>query len=252
MSRAGGQERSAALVRAVGGDSGPGGGAGPNASGNPVLVLEATTLLEDVVPPAADPIVIKVGEDREFEGLIRLWPVWATQGWTRLRTRESSPYAAASSTSSLPRSGIPFGWNSGATKWRACAASPCTRSALWGLWRGWSFTRPRRSDAATPVGILSLLPAGTRVIRTDPLRARSRVEAFQADLVDVLGDEAGRGGYTSWSDVKERLSAFPSLTLSSLSLAAGAEPPLSIRATSGELAVTSLPEAEACASAAGR
>ena len=38
---------------------------------------------------------------------------------------------------------------------------------------------------------------------------------------------------------------FPSLTLSSLSLAAGEQPPLSIRATSGELPVTSLPEAEA-------
>ena len=234
-----------ALVGAVGGDSGPGGGAGPNASGNPVLVLEATTLMEDVVPPAAGPIAIKVGENQEFERLIR---ALAGLGYVRVdQVEDAGEFSVRGglidifpATERYPVR-VEF-WGDEVESLRSFSVysqrslGPVERVVVYAA---------AEDDATTPVGILSLLPAGTRVIRTDPLRARSRVEAFQADLIDVLGDEAGRGGYTSWSDVKERLRAFPSLTLSSLSLAAGAEPPLSIRATSGEMAVTSLPEAEA-------
>ncbi len=244
-----------ALVRAAhgavrasggaGGGVGAGGGAGPNAEGNPVLVLEATTLMEDVVPPAAGPIAIKVGENQEFEGLIR---ALAGLGYVRVDQVEDAGEFSV-------RGGL-------IDIFPATERYP-VRVEFWGdeveSLRSFSVYSQRslgpvekvvvyaaaEDEIRAPVGVLSLLPLGTRVIQTDPLRARSRVEAFQADLVDVLGDEAGRDCYTSWADVKDRLSSFPSLTLSSLSLAAGAEPPLSIRATSGEMAVTSLPEAEA-------
>ena len=46
-------------------------GNAPAAGAKPVLVLEATTLLEDVVPPTSRPLAINVGDSFHFEDLVR-------------------------------------------------------------------------------------------------------------------------------------------------------------------------------------
>jgi transcription-repair coupling factor (superfamily II helicase) len=103
-----------------------------------------------------------------------------------------------------------------------------------------------------PVGLLSLLPDETRVIRLDSARARARAEAFESDLEDVLGaagPAAAPGAYRSWEEVEEGLSRLPVLTIDAPGpagegrlLEEGGVP--AMRASSGELPVTNLPEAE--------
>jgi transcription-repair coupling factor (superfamily II helicase) len=102
--------------------------------------------------------------------------------------------------------------------------------------------------AGEPAFITSLLPEGARVVEVDPARARARVEAFQADLADLVGgaeitaSEAMQRGYVEWEEVAKVLAPLPSITLSSLAAEEDALP--GVRATSGELPVTNLPEAE--------
>ncbi len=105
-------------------------------------------------------------------------------------------------------------------------------------------------EPAVPVFLPDLLPPETRVLHVDPLAAIGAVEAFQGDLRDVFADEgeeepemiqgaAGRRFYAPWATIEGRLSSFPSF-----SLQGGGEGDFDVHATSGELPVTSLPEAE--------
>ncbi len=99
-----------------------------------------------------------------------------------------------------------------------------------------------------PANLLTLLPEGTRVVRLDPARGRARVEAFESELVDVLGASYAGDEYEGWPQVEERLAELPVITFDSLGMAAAEAETLdevpTFRAGSGELPVTNLPEAE--------
>ena len=214
------------------------------APGEPVLILEATTLMEDVVPPVAGPLGIKVRQNVAFEGLVR---ALAGLGYLRVdQVEDAGEFSVRGglvdifpATERFPVR-VEF-WGDEVESLRSF--SVYSQRSL-GPLDAITIFASAEDEGTAPVNVLTLLDRATRVIETDPVRAHSRVEAFQVDLADVLGEEAGRSGYSSWGEVVDLMGALPHVTLSSLSLAAGEEAPLAIRGTSGELPVTNLPEAE--------
>jgi hypothetical protein len=136
----------------------------------------------------------------------------------------------------------PCGSSSGATNWRTLAVLPSlpNLSPLESV----CLYAAAEEPGARPQSISSLLPVDTYVVRTDPVKAGPRVEAFQSDLSDVIGEVVEKGAYSAWEEVERDLADFPAMVLSSLGSTSVRNPSSPYRATSGEMPVTNLPEAE--------
>lgn len=226
----------------------------------PVLVVEASTLLEGVVLPMGAPLTIQSGTQIGFEELVRSL---AGLGYSRVDQVEDAGEFSV-------RGGL-------IDVFPATERTP-VRIEFWGdeveSLRGFSVYSQRslgslerlrlyaagEDPEVRPVPVVSLFPPGTRVIQVDPARARARVEAFETDLADVLGggpeaeaadthdqrgEKAWADAYTDWVAVAEQLESLPVVTVGSLGISASEEgAATAIRATSGDLPVTNLPEAE--------
>jgi transcription-repair coupling factor (superfamily II helicase) len=214
----------------------------------PVIVVEATTLLEAVIEPPADPLTIRAGMHVEFEDLVRRL---AGAGYVRVdQVEDAGEFSVRGGivdvfpvTERVPVR-VEF-WGDEVESLRAF--SVYSQRSLGPLGAVDVYAAAERR-AGEPAFITSLLPEGARVVEVDPARARARVEAFQADLADLVGgaeitaSEAMERGYVEWEEVAEVLASSPTMTLSSLAAEEDASP--GVRATSGELPVTNLPEAE--------
>jgi len=233
--------------------------------GPAILVVEATTLMEGVVAPMGAPLSITAGSQVDFEGLTRRL---AALGYARVdQVEDAGEFSVRGglvdvfpTTERYPVR-IEF-WGDEVESMRSF--SVYSQRSLDSLERVRLFAAAEDPDER-PVSLISLLPEETRVISTDSARARHLIEAFQADLGDVLGtvedgtpDEGkgdvsgadaritpGDGAYTEWDAVEDALVRLRTVTLSSRALATGEDAPRAVHATSGELPVTSLPEAEA-------
>ena len=212
--------------------------------GIPVVVVEATTLMEGVVTPVCLPLNLAAGAQFDFEELVRRL---VELGYVRVdQVEDAGDFSVRGgiidvfpATERYPVR-IEF-WGDEVESLRSF--SVYSQRSLGPLESVRLYAAAEEPDAA-PVSVASLLPVGTHVIQTDPARARARVEAFQSDLADVLGETAGEGAYATWPEVQKGLAEFPVVTLSSIGLTAGDQTSPAIRATSGELPVTNLPEAE--------
>jgi transcription-repair coupling factor (superfamily II helicase) len=216
--------------------------------GAPVVVLEASTLVEGVVPPFGPPLAVAAGAQVDFEGLLR---GLVERGYVRVdQVEDAGDFSVRGgiidvfpATERYPVR-IEF-WGDEVDSLRSFSVYS---QRSFGPLDAVRFFAASEGPAAIPVGVVSFLPQGTRVFVTDPTRARARAEAFQSDRADVLGETAADGSYAAWPEVEEALAAFSTISIGSLNLGAGdaspGQPPVSIRATSGELPVTSLPEAE--------
>ena len=212
----------------------------------PVVIVEATTLVEGVIPPARPPLSLAAGARVDFETLIR---ELVGLGYVRADQVEDAGEFSV-------RGGL-------VDVFPATGRYP-VRVEFWGdeveSLRSFSVFSQRslgpldsvrlHAAAEDPDGeaanLLTLLPEGTRVVRLDPSRARARVDAFETELVEVLGAYEG-DEYEGWPQVEERLAGIPGAILDSLGMAAAeAEAPeaVTFRAGSGDLPVTNLPEAE--------
>ena len=225
-----------------------------------VVVVEATTLMEAAVPGARPPLTLAAGGRQDFEVLAR---ELVELGYTRRdQVEEAGDFAV--------RGGL-------VDVFPATARAP-VRVEFWGdeveSLRSFSVYSQRslgtlqsvdivaaaEEELAEPVPISSLLAPGTHVVLVDPRRAGPAIEAFQNDLDDVFGlGGAGWGHYLAWEEVQRALARFPQFIVAGgarVPAGPGAEPsqpsteppaePVAsdIRATSGELPVTSLVEAE--------
>jgi transcription-repair coupling factor (superfamily II helicase) len=220
-----------------------GGFSGSKAS---VTVVEATTLMEGVVVAAADVLVVKAGAQLDFEGmtrhLVRLGYVRADQvedaGQFSVRGGLIDVFPA---TEPHPVR-VEF-WGDEVESLRTF--SVYSQRSL-GSRESVHLYAAAEDPDGMPVTIASLLPHDTCVVATDPARAVARVDAFQTDRADVLGESWARAGsYSRWTDVERDLGEFPRVVLSSLSPAGEVGPLPTIRATSGEIPAVNLPEAEA-------
>ncbi len=222
------------------------GGSVATKAGSPVVVAEATTLMEGVLSPAARPLMLEMGGRQEFEATVRHL---VDLGYARVDQVEDAGDFSV-------RGGI-------IDVFPATEVYP-VRAEFWGddieSLRSFSVYSQRslgplervrlyaaaEGMAEPPVPLTRLLPAGTCLVRTDPARAAARVEAFESSLADVLGEGAAQAGYLGWPEVERHLDGLPQITLSSLVAADGETGErVAVRATSAEMPVTSLPEAEA-------
>jgi transcription-repair coupling factor (superfamily II helicase) len=209
----------------------------------PVVVVEATTLMEGVIRPSGPPLTLSIGFRTDFESLIR---ELVALGYTRVDQVEDAGEFSV-------RGGL-------IDVFPATERYP-VRVEFWGdeveSLRSFSVfsqrslgplesvrLHPAAEGAGSPVNLLTLLPEGAHVVRLDPARARVRVEAFEGELVDVLGTSYAGDEYESWPRVEERLARSPVITLDSLGMAPPEQGETTFRAGSGELPVTNLPEAE--------
>jgi transcription-repair coupling factor (superfamily II helicase) len=214
----------------------------------PVVVLEAATLMEGVIVPRARPVTLSVGGRHDFDDLARRL---VSLGYARVdQVEDPGDFSVRGGLIDVFPSTEP---------------SP-VRVEFWGdeveSLRRFSVYSQRslgpveavRLHAAaedpdsSPVEILSFAPPRAGVIRLDRARASARVDAFEGDLADLLGDGAAvrpaESAYVSWSRVESHLARHPGVGLGSLGLAGVEDGASAIRATSGEMPVTSLPEAE--------
>lgn len=212
-------------------------------AGPAVVVVEAATLMEAALPGAHGPRRLAIGDhvpfDRLLEDLVDL-------GYRRVDQVEDAGDFSV-------RGGL-------VDVFPATDPAP-VRLEFWGdeveSLRRFSVYSQRSLaavdelsiEAATeavdvePRPIADFLRDDTRVVIVDPARAAARGEAFQADLDDVFGaDGEGRGHYSAWEAVARSLAARPCLSL--IGPADAAPDDLVVRAMSGDLPVTSLPEAE--------
>ena len=226
----------------------------PHGIGPPVTVVEATTLMEGVVPSAAEPLLVTVGERQDFEGVTRRL---VELGYTRVdQVEDAGQFSVRGGLIDVFPATEPYPariefWGDDVESLRNF--SVYTQRSL-GPRESVHLYAAAEQPGGLPVTIASLLADDTCVVRTDSVRAAARVEAFQTDLADVLGDGDGRDGrYSSWRQVEHDLARFPQVALSGLAKALpsesdgpapGGRPSFAIRATSAEMPVTSLPEAE--------
>ncbi len=214
----------------------------------PVLVVEATTLLEAVIEPQADPLTIRAGMQVEFEELVRRL---AGAGYVRVdQVEDAGEFSVRGGivdvfpvTERVPVR-VEF-WGDEVESLRAF--SVYSQRSLGSLEAVTVYAAAERRGGGLAT-ITSLLPEGTRVVEVDPARARARVEAFRADLADLVGGADGPAseelerGYVEWERVTEAVTSSPGMILTSLAAEGDMSP--GPRATSGELPVTNLPEAE--------
>lgn len=234
--------------RAGGGDAGKTGG-DVNRAGAPVVVTEATTLMEGIVAPAAPHLSVSVGAALDFEAIVRQL---VDLGYVRVdQVEDAGEFSVRGgiidvfpATESYPVR-MEF-WGDEIESLRRF--SVYSQRSLGPVESVRLYAAAERPDAQ-PAGVISLLPDDACIVRTDPARATARVEAFQNDLADVVEGHIQPGAYCSWDELEQALGRFPMLTLSSLAPAAEEESkaaaPMTVRATSAELPITSLPEAEA-------
>ncbi len=212
--------------------------AGPN-----VVVVEAATLMEAALPGARAPLTLGVGQQMTFD---RLLEELVDLGYERVDQVEDPGE---------------FSVRGGLIDVFPATESAPVRLEFWGdevesirrfsVYTQRSLANLERVvvEAATeamgvePRPIGDMLRPDTRIVLIDPTRAAARTEAFSADLDDVFGpDGEGRRHYRSWDEVRGELEGHASFVLAGT---AGTGPgDLVVRATSGDLAVTSLPEAE--------
>ncbi len=215
--------------------------------GQAIVVVEAASLMEGVVKPVGPPVTISAGAHVDFEGLTRSL---AALGYARVdQVEDAGDFSVRGgivdvfpTTERYPVR-IEF-WGDEVESLRNFSVysqrslGPVERVRLYAA---------AEEPGSAPVSVVSLLPGGTRVIQTDPARARAAVEGFQSDLLDVLGDRAGEGSYVAWRQIEKALVALSPVVLDSLGSSEQAdesEAGSTFRATSGDLPVTNLPEAE--------
>jgi len=212
----------------------------------PVVVIEATTLMEGVLPPAAQPLTLAVGQQRPFEpllsGLVDL-------GYVRVdQVEEAGEFAVRGGiidvfpTTERHPVRLEF-WGDDIESIRCF--SVYSQRSLGSIDRLRVYAAAEAAEC-DPVSISSLLPRNTWLFQVDPARAQPRVYGFENDLTDVLGAGGHGGCYAAWAEVERTLLDFPRLTLASPAALAEEEGKegLAIRATSGQLASTNLPETE--------
>jgi len=211
---------------------------------SPVVVVEAATLMEGAVIPSCSSLTIATGSQYEFEDLPR---TLVTLGYVRVdQVEDAGEFSVRGGlldvfpTTEPHPVRIEF-WGDEVESLRAF--SVYSQRSLGPLEDVTLYAAAEEPDA-TPRSITSLLREDTYVVRSDPARAAARVEAFQSGLADVIGEEFEEGAYSAWADVQRDFERFPSISFSSLGLVSGEEPSLAIRATSGEMPITNLPEAE--------
>lgn len=212
-------------------------------SGPAVVVVEAATLMEAVLPGARAPMRLAVGDHTPFD---RLLEELVDLGYQRTDQVEAAGDFSV-------RGGL-------VDVFPATETAP-VRVEFWGdqieSLRRFSVYSQRSLAALDEVSVEAAVEAAdteprpitdflrddTRVVLVDPARAAVRAEAFRADLDDVFGaDGEGRHHYRDWAEVARSLGAYPCLSL--VGPADAASDDRVVRATSGDLAVTSLPEAE--------
>ena len=215
--------------------------------GQAIVVVEAASLMEGVVKPVGPPVTISAGAHVDFEGLTRSL---AALGYVRVdQVEDAGDFSVRGgivdvfpTTERYPVR-IEF-WGDEVESLRSFSVysqrslGPVEQVRLYAA---------AEEPGSAPVSVVSLLPGGTRVIQTDPARARAAVEGFQSDLLDVLGDRAGEGSYVAWRQIEKALAALSPVVLDSLGSSEQAEESeagSTFRATSGDLPVTNLPEAE--------
>lgn len=157
----------------------------------PVVVVEATTLLEGVIPPAGRPLTISVGARSDFDEVVRKL---VALGYERVdQVEDAGEFSVRGGIIDVfPATDrdpvrVEF-WGDEVESLRSF--SVYSQRSLEPL-KSISLHATAEQPEKRPVMIASLLPAGTRAVFIDPARARSRAEAFEADLGDLLGDESG-------------------------------------------------------------
>ena len=216
--------------------------------------------MEGVVPPEVAPLVLDAGGRQDFEGAVRRL---VDLGYVRVdQVEDAGDFSVRGgiidvfpATEAYPVR-VEF-WGDDIESLRSF--SVYSQRSLGPLERVRLYAAAEEAGES-PMPLAELLPVDTCLVRTEPARAAARVEAFQSDMADVLGEHTVQGAYLPWTDVEERLGRLPSVTLSSLSAgadaadvasaggvgaASDARPRLIMRATSAEMPVTNLPEAEA-------
>jgi transcription-repair coupling factor (superfamily II helicase) len=212
--------------------------------GSPVVVVEAATLLEGVVPPVARPVDLATGGRHDFGGLIR---GLVDLGYVRVdQVEDAGDFSVRGglidvfpSTQTYPVR-IEF-WGDEIESLRSF--SVYSQRSL-GPLDSVRLHAAAEEQGSHAVSLLSLLRTEAWVARIDPALAAAQVDGFQSDLEDVLGDEMEEGWYVDSSHVEEGLASHPTVNLSSLGLAAGEAEVPAVRASGGQLPVTSVPEAE--------
>ena len=209
----------------------------------PVLVLEASTLMEGIVLPPAPPLRLSVGRQYDFEALVR---ALADLGYVRVEQVEDSGEFSV-------RGGI-------IDVFPATGTHP-VRIEFWGdeveSLRRFSVFSQRSlgpvdsisiyaavEGEGEPVPLMSLLPPDAPLFLLEPTRMITRVQAFASDLADVVGGEKGLAGYSSWAEVEASLAFHLRVKLASVAPAGGEPPAGAFRATSGDIPANSLAEAE--------
>jgi transcription-repair coupling factor (superfamily II helicase) len=210
----------------------------------PVVVVEAATLMEGVIPPAVSPVTIAGRGRLDFEELTRSL---VGLGYVRVdQVEDAGDFAVRGGIIDVFPSTEPYPvrvefWGDEVESLRRF--SPFSQQSL-GPLESVRLHAAAEEAGAHPVEILSLVPEDACVVRIDPALAGAGVEAFQSDLADVLGEVVQEGSYVSWPRVQEGLARYPALSLSSLGLASGEGTALAIRASSGQMPAANLPEAE--------
>lgn len=213
----------------------------------PVLVVEASTLMEGVVIPPGPLLKLSVGREYDLEAAVR---TLVQLGYIRVDQVEDCGEFSV-------RGGI-------IDVFPTTEAHP-VRIEFWGdevESLRWFSVFSQRSLGSTdhvsiyaategedgPVELTDLLPADATVCLIDPARLAARVGAFATDLCDVCGGGSAMAGYVEWSQVEESLSSHlrvqlaPALT--PVLSVGGSSPTAVFPATSGEIPASSLAEAE--------
>jgi transcription-repair coupling factor (superfamily II helicase) len=212
--------------------------------GPPVVVLEAATLLEGVVPSVVRPVDVVAGGRHDFEGLIRNL---VDLGYVRVdQVEDAGDFSVRGGLVDVFPSTRPYPvriefWGDEVESLRSF--SVYSQRSLGPLESVRLHAAAEEADTHA-VSIMSLLPEQTCVLQVDPALAAGRVDAFQSDLEDVLGEEGQEGWYVDWPHVQKELARHLEIELGSLGLAASHEGVPAIRASGGQLPVTSVPEAE--------